>query len=347
MYKSFEIRNFRGFRRFRIEGFQRVNLITGENNVGKTALLEALFIHCGAANIRLLFSVENFRGITQFEGGIGPASSGLFQAFDSTHEVVLNGIDKVDIERLCILKVVPAPITIGQNSGEESSASYGEALEITFVDSSRNLRVSSRARVTKEGLNLDPLPIPPLYQGVYVHTKGADHRVDAERFSNLAKNVGEEEQFVCALRIVEPSVKVIRLLSHGGMTMLHADVGMGRFLPLPYAGEGMVRLATILLAIASSRNGVVLIDEFENGIHYTVLSKIWEAVAEFAERWNAQVFATTHSGECVRAAHEVFSGREYVFQLYRLQRGKDGAVEARVFDREALDAALKSDLETR
>ena len=105
----------------------------------------------------------------------------------------------------------------------------------------------------------------------------------------------------------------------------------------------MVRLASILVAIASSRKGVVLIDEFENGIHHSVLPKIWEAVAEFAERSDTQVFATTHSAECIRAAHEVFTGREYVFQLFRLQRAIDGSVEARAFDREALEAALKAE----
>lgn len=347
MYKSFRIKNFRVFREFIIEGFQRVNLVTGRNNVGKTALLEALFVHCGAANIRLPFSVENFRGVTQFEADVKSASSGLFSEFDTTQAIEFEGIDKLDIKRVCVLRVVPEVITIQQSSGEEDSGARGQALEITFSDPSKNLHVSGRAMWGKEGLRIDPLPIPPLYPAIFVHTKSADHRADADRFSGVTKNVGEEEQFVRAMKVIEPAMRGIRLLSHGGIPMIHADVGRSKFLPLAYAGEGMVRLASILIAIASARNGVVLIDEFENGVHHTVLPRMWGAVAEFAERFNTQVFATTHSEECIRAAHSVFSGREYVFQLYRLQRREDGAVEARAFDREALEAALKSDLETR
>ena len=55
MYKSFKIKNFRCFKELAITSFKRVNLIAGLNNVGKTALLEALFLHCGATNPELTF----------------------------------------------------------------------------------------------------------------------------------------------------------------------------------------------------------------------------------------------------------------------------------------------------
>jgi predicted ATPase len=90
---------------------------------------------------------------------------------------------------------------------------------------------------------------------------------------------------------------------------------------------------------------VVLLDEFENGFHYSVLSKLWEAVSEFAQN-NPQIFASTHSEECIRAAHTVFNEQEYAFRLFRLAPTRDG-IRAKAFDREALDVALKTGLETR
>ena len=135
MYKSFGIKGFKLVKEFRIQGFQRVNLLTGRNNVGKTALLEALFIHSGASNISLPFSIESFRGITQFQGGMDAVSSGLFSGFNATQTIEFEGIDKLDIRRTCTLKIVPAPIIIQQSTSEEDSGSRGQALEVLKVRS--------------------------------------------------------------------------------------------------------------------------------------------------------------------------------------------------------------------
>jgi AAA15 family ATPase/GTPase len=62
MYKSFEIKNFRGFKELKIENLKRLNLIAGKNNAGKTAILEALFIHCGVLNPELVPVVNAIRG---------------------------------------------------------------------------------------------------------------------------------------------------------------------------------------------------------------------------------------------------------------------------------------------
>ena len=75
------------------------------------------------------------------------------------------------------------------------------------------------------------------------------------------------------------------------------------------------------LAMYSTRNGVILIDEVESGVHYSVLEKLWEVIDEFSQEFSVQVFATTHSYECLIAAHKVFSKKEkYDFKLYRLER---------------------------
>ena len=65
MYRSFSIKNFRCFDELTVEGMGRINLIAGKNNVGKTALLEALWVHGGAPNPELAVRVEAFRGLEQ------------------------------------------------------------------------------------------------------------------------------------------------------------------------------------------------------------------------------------------------------------------------------------------
>jgi AAA15 family ATPase/GTPase len=117
--------------------------------------------------------------------------------------------------------------------------------------------------------------------------------------------------------------------------------------PLPLMGEGMVRLASLVLAISNAQDGFVLIDEIENGLHHSILSKLWSAVGEVSRQFNTQVFATTHSNECIAAAHKAFrESGAYDFRLHRLERIKE-TILAITYDQETLEAAIEAGLEVR
>jgi len=135
----------------------------------------------------------------------------------------------------------------------------------------------------------------------------------------------------------------------GNEPVLHGDIGVGRLLPLPFMGEGIARLASLVLLIANATDGVVLVDEIENGLHHSILSKVWRAIGEAAREFNAQVFATTHSRDCILAAHRALSGGELyesAFRLFRLERAGE-SIRALSYDREALQAAAEAGLEVR
>ena len=129
--------------------------------------------------------------------------------------------------------------------------------------------------------------------------------------------------------------------------MLRGDIGVGRMVPLSLLGDGLGSLTNVLLAIADAPGGVVVIDEIENGFHHSVLSKVWKAIGEAAKAYRTQVFATTHSFECIEAAHEAFrEDREYAFRLHRLERIADES-HATTYGQETLAAAIHSNLEVR
>ena len=90
-----------------------------------------------------------------------------------------------------------------------------------------------------------------------------------------------------------------------------------------------------------------MVDEIENGIYYLVLPQVWRGLAQVAETMNIQIFATTHSGECLEAAHEAFSSRpEYdlrVIQLYPVEN----RIEGRVLDKDLIQAAIDGDIDLR
>ena len=156
-----------------------------------------------------------------------------------------------------------------------------------------------------------------------------------------------EEVIVNALQVVEPRLRSLRVQIMGGTPLIYGDIGAKRLIPFPLMGDGMSRLLGIALAMTDAQDGILLIDEIENGIHHSVMPELWKTVADLAERYNAQIFATTHSIECVLAAYEAFSSREpYDFSLHRLEQIK-GKIRAVQYEKDTLKAAIETNLEVR
>lgn len=123
-------------------------------------------------------------------------------------------------------------------------------------------------------------------------------------------------------------------------------------IPLNSMGDGMSRVLQLLLKIYPARNGFLLIDEFENGLHFSVQEKIWAYLFDFAERLNIQVFATTHSWDCIESFAKVAcEKREIDGVLFRvgksIRTSNKGDVIATVFDEEELFNITQSDVEVR
>jgi AAA15 family ATPase/GTPase len=112
-------------------------------------------------------------------------------------------------------------------------------------------------------------------------------------------------------------------------------------------GEGTGRLMSMLLAIYSSKGGTVLIDEIENGIHYSAMEGSWKALLHAARKADVQLFATTHSWECIQSGHKAFcESGAYDFKHIRLDRTSEG-IKAIPYTRETLESAITMNLEVR
>ena len=95
-----------------------------------------------------------------------------------------------------------------------------------------------------------------------------------------------------ALQAVEPRLQGIDVDAASGSPMVWCDIGLDEPVPLPAMGAGVSRLARLLLAIAGCSGGVVLADEIESGLHHSALPTMWRVVAQAAEEFDTQVFAT-------------------------------------------------------
>ena len=131
----------------------------------------------------------------------------------------------------------------------------------------------------------------------------------------------------------------------GGETILFVDQGGPELTPVALVGEGMNRLCSIVLALCNVREGLLLVDEIENGLHYSVLPDVWRAIASAATDLNVQVFATTHSHECVEAAYEAGMPEE-TFLYHRLDRVEHD-IECQSYSKRGLDIAIQTGNEVR
>jgi len=359
MFTSISIQNFRCFsNKLAIESLDRVNLITGVNDVGKTALLEAIFLLIGEMNIPLVAKISAFRGIENLKGDVASLRDLLwgllFSNLDGKGTIEIIGTldtGKQHIVKLEIVAGTSARLAIGddsvQETGPRADGLLGQALQLHYTDPTGETRVAEML-IDEKGIRVEPVPPGPSLPGFFL---AARHRTtpqeDAERFGRLEEMIQGPYDLLETLRIIEPRLRRLRTIFRAGTPMIWGDIGLSRMLPLPLMGDGLGRLTSILLMIANASHGVVLVDEVENGLHHSVMERVWQAIGDAARRFDVQVFATTHSFECIRAAHQAFdTSGSYDFRLHRLERIDDD-IEIFTYDQEVLAAAMQADMEVR
>ncbi len=117
--------------------------------------------------------------------------------------------------------------------------------------------------------------------------------------------------------------------------------------PLKTFGEGMIRLLGLSLALVQCRDGMLFIDEIESGLHYSVLLDVWRLIFNTARELNVQVFATTHSSDCVKAFQRAAEeDKKADGMLIRLVR-KGDRIKAILFNEDELETVVENDIEVR
>lgn len=355
MFRSLSIKNYRCFEALEMDSLERVNLITGKNNSGKTALLESIFLQLGPGNPGLSLLVNAFRGIESYKKDPEDIWGWLFPEKDIRAVVDLAHEDMEGRRRTLTLRlqqpqkgpVSPRNGLAAAASGTTSKFLPAQEMVMEYKASRKGPLSKSRAYLSESGeVQQERGSVPSMPPGVFLHTHARPLKEDAERFSDLAR-VGAHEQIVESLHCIEPRLKGLEVLVTGGTPMVNADIGLPQKIPVPLMGEGTGRLMSMLLAIHWARGGTVLIDEIENGLHHAALLGAWKALLHAVRAADAQVFATTHSWECIRAAHRAFSeSGTYDFKHIRLDRTPEG-IRAVPYTQETLESAIALNLEVR
>lgn len=368
MLKRLVLENFKSFKKLEIPELSNITLISGENNVGKTSLLEGIFLFYDQDNPGMFLRHLAWRGIDVVSADAEAIIAPVFRDFNLQHHmkiVIFDDIYRAEMKMIFDTDSTRKAINIALSEADETfpkmetnltpQTSYQLKIEY-MIDGTKKQNV--HLIVKQHGRNnlniqLDPGPVtwlPEIMRRgvIYLGLRMKGDVDDALRFSQL--DIGKRsEQVIASLRLLEPNLEGLSSVSLPQQKpVMYADVGMKRKIPVAFLGEGMSRLLSIILAIATAKNGIVLIDEVDAGIHHSRMSKVWEGICAAAQTFNCQIIATTHSYECLQAAHTgvAQANMSRDFRYIRLDRHEQDIV-AKTYTHEVLGAAFARGWEVR
>ena len=312
------IKNYRLFKEFEIERLARVNLIAGRNNAGKSALLEAAYLVATQDHLFALYSALASRGWREWAG----------MSFDSLfHNYQISSASPVEVSSgKAFFRLVEK-----EEGGWGIEDVTGKLAGVVF----RGQDIHQPVRDA-----FFPLQTRLLTGGTSL----------ADRFGEMATLweslllTSDEAQVVEALRLLEPRVERLAFTRRDIRVRLS---GSDRPVWIGDLGEGIQHLLMIVLLLVTSKHKVVLIDEIDTGLHYTVLVDLWRLIFQTAKRLNVQVLATTHSWDCIMAFGQAWNEVEEPEGLYLRLDQRKGYIRPVTYTAKDLSICAEQGIETR
>ncbi len=357
------IQNYRGIEDLTIEGIEPINLIVGKNNTGKTSVLEAVRLW------KSQFGTSVFREILEERGELYAIE---VNNLESTLNVVLSLFNRRELDTnkpiICI-ENSKEKIRFELGIVEENQKESGDGTLVRrqkFNSFKRNTELSKKERlgiqISNGGVIFYTLDFifdgsfrflqsrSNSYAIEYVNSKSYQPEKNEHLWDKIA--LTEFEKYIVeSLQIIDETVTGLNFVEDRykgrGRTPIIKSAGFSKPLPLSTMGDGMNRLLTIILHMINCQNGVFLVDEVENGLHYEVQVKMWRMIAKLAQDLNIQVFATTHSNDAIKTFCEVMMEKATpngaIHRLYT----DSGKIYCTSYDSDLLDNILEVDEEVR
>ena len=344
---SFQVVHYRGIDGLSLPGLTPANLVTGVNGVGKTALLEAMWLFSGRHNPMLLWNANVQRSGERVLDPVARLSRGALE---------LHGVENGSRHELRSTFEKVAAIVRPANVEDASEANMMQLPVTGRIDTYLDRKLAKGKigglQPTPWGLVQHQNPVPRAPRPISV-IEGTKFQLETsqeylQRYSDMVRE-NRKDDFTNAINLMLPKVKGVEILTDGmGKSYLSTLTSDGVQLPLSDLGGGVARLSRLLLSCFASRNGMLLVDEIENGMHHSMLGDIWTFARRWMREWNVQIVATTHSDECINAAMTAFADAPEDLSIHNLFINEEaGKVQAVTFSGESLEGARDLDLEIR
>jgi len=352
---SLEVKDYRCFEHLTIEKLGRVNLIVGKNNVGKTALLEALWIYANkgyqSASYFSLFNRDEFPSQNQLL-----SHRGMNQMPQESYRAIKNlffgrpDLDSNSANAQFSVGKIENPIKLREPFGDNSTIEYEAMKNQVKVIVTRSNQSIPRIHESVPQLGEVVGESVRNFNSYFIRTSMLENQDLVEMWDEVEQKV-LEDSVIDSLQIIDSNLLDIRFSGYLNRTNNRVPVArlknVSERVPLKSLGEGMSHLLAVALALVKCKDGMLLIDEIESGLHYSVLPDVWKLIFKTAKDLNVQVFATTHSKDCIEAfTQAAIDDKESDGVLIRLERHAEKIV-AKTISEERLAQAVDHDVEVR
>lgn len=357
MIESLTINNYRIFRHAEVESLSKVNLIVGNNSSGKTALLESIALFLSDCSPSIVNRIIDYRSEDYQQEKYHRVYQNLFYG-RKIPEYINDSIDISSKGRSLIISILDFVRAVDPENGRIyfSGIGHDELDDDGLEDDSTPFLAVKSGEGYRRLINLDTghyigsgirgRPTKDEFSYKILSTNGLLDQECAYLWDRVALT-DDEDLVLDGLRIIEPSIQGVTFVDHGrSRTPLVKVRGFSDPFPLKSLGDGVSRIFHIILSIVSAKNSFLLIDEFENGLHWSAQERAWGMVFELAERLNVQIFCTTHSSDCVQTFKSIWGGRVEAGSFLRVTKSDLGA-NVKTLPFEILSDSIDMDVEVR
>ena len=352
-FKNIEIKNFRGIDHLKIDDFSRVNIFLGQNSSGKSSVLECLLLMMGMSNPDLPQTINSIRSrnyssfadlgymFHNFDLKVKPETSSVL--FDNTKR-------HLSLELTYVFDEKSQPDLQNGQIPTSETKTFLNTLKMLFDVEAGQHKSTHECSLTVN------------QQGLISNKKLAEGYLEKNSVAFLSSDLAAGNPANDLVELAKRRLKdtVIEQLRHFDSRITTLEIlnnvayvgleGINQLLAVNMQGDGLRRYLNIVAASANPMNNILLIDEIENGLHYSAYKKLWEAIFALATTTNKQVFVTTHSKETLSHLNEMLEEHpEYQqgMRLYTLAKTPIKGHQAYKYTFEGLSGACENDVELR
>ena len=339
MIEKIRIQNFKNFQDTTIEGFKRINLFAGLNNSGKSNLLEAIALSL-ANHSQIFLLLKALR--------LGPDLKidspefffdDFFFNWDKTNKIIIETESQTLTQHEKLLveinyennkNIIQQTQTIQTDLFEEHILKYQTKNQNGNILQDFLIKINNQGKVETPSYITYALPL------TYFHSatlpKSQNFYNDLTKLFSTTYNTGNLNYFFKALQVIDPNIEDARVVTLNGNNLYLQKKNQKQPIPLYTQGDAILKITDLILRILGQGVKILLIDEIENGLHYTVQKDFWKMLLKIAKEFDVQIFATTHSMEMIQAFAELEEEEEkeedvIYFELIKNQSGQIIAID--------------------
>lgn len=317
--KEIEIINYKCFKNFKAKDFKRINLISGRNNVGKTAFMESMIININSKDIKTMSSYLGIVDILRNRVELVQEK----KVSEKLIELYKNNLNnaKFDVKS----NLHHSKFIVNENNGIK---------EYSFTINNNSFSIN---------INEFSYEINIIKNVYFIDNFGFSNNELKSKYEAIQQN-DKENVLNHYINNFDSSIEGFKII--GEKPQCKTTDGIYR--DINEFGDGLKHYIGIICSLYACENGQLFIDEIDNGIHYTQLEKLWEIIFTISKEVNCQVFATTHSKEMINAYAKVSQKlEEEDISFIELGKNRDNEVKANVYDKEMFLYELNQNHEVR